>query len=209
MELTGDPKWLEWSRKLQSIGQTGLAYTKDPYDRERFEELREMAVEIFAHHTGEDMDHVREILLGEVGYATPKVDVRGAVVQDGKILLVQETMDSKWTLPGGWCDIGATPSESVTKEVYEESGYETRAVKLLGVLDRSKQGHPPCPFHIYKLIFLCEITGGAPATSIETSAVGFFAEDNLPELSLSRTTPGQIHRILEHVRNPDLPTDFD
>jgi ADP-ribose pyrophosphatase YjhB (NUDIX family) len=152
---------------------------------------------------------IRDLFAGQVGYATPKIDVRGAVFRDDAILLVKERSDGCWTLPGGWADVGDSPAEAVVREIAEESGYLTRAVKLLALYDRNKHGHPPIPDHAYKLFFLCEIIGGAPAESTETNGVGFFAEDELPNLSLTRVTPAQIARLFAHNRNPNLPTDFD
>ncbi len=203
------PKWLDWAQKLQAIAQNGLAFTENPFDVERFEKISQIATEIIATHTDTEQSFISDLFAGDVGYATPKIDVRGAVFRDDKILLVQEKFDGLWTLPGGWADIGESPSEAVTKEVFEESGYKTRAVKLLAVYDRIKQGHPPFPYHLYKLFFLCEITGGAPKTSLETDAVEFFAEDEIPELSFGRVLPQQIKRLFTHYRHPDLPTDFD
>ena len=144
-----------------------------------------------------------------MGCSPPKVDVRGAIFRDDTILLVKERVDGCWTLPGGWADVGESPSEVVVKEVYEESGYQARAIKLLAVYDRNKQGHPPLPFYVYKLFFHCELIGGSPSSSIETEEVGFFPESALPELSLGRVTPMQITRLFQHYRQPDLPTDFD
>lgn len=204
-----EPKWLEWSQKLQAIAQNGLTYSEGVFDIERYKQLRAIATEIMATYSNVEHSYVLDLFAREVGYATPKVDVRGAIFQDNTILLVKERSDGCWTLPGGWADVGESPSEVVVKEVFEESGYQTRAIKLLAVYDRDKQGHPPFPFYVYKLFFHCEIIGGAPLPSIETEEVGFFPEDALPELSLGRVTSAQITRIFEHYRNPDLPTDFD
>jgi ADP-ribose pyrophosphatase YjhB (NUDIX family) len=143
------------------------------------------------------------------GYATPKLDVRGVVFRENGILLVKEREDGGWTLPGGWADVGESPADATVREVREESGFETRAVKLLAVYDRNRHGHTPIPFHAYKLFFRCEIIGGAPATSVETEGVDCFGEDSLPPLSISRVTPAQIHRFFEHLRNPGWPTEFD
>ncbi len=145
----------------------------------------------------------------DAGYATPKVDVRGAVFQDSKILLVQERSDGLWALPGGWSDVGDSPSDAVVRELREESGYKTRATKLLALLDRNRHNHPPHVNHIYKVFIRCEIIGGAPTTSHEIQGVGFFAEDRIPELSLTRIVPAQITRMFEHYRQPNLPADFD
>ncbi|WP_026734582.1 NUDIX hydrolase [Fischerella sp. PCC 9605] len=203
------PKWLEWAQKLQAIAQNGLTFSENPYDLERFEAIQAIAAEIMATHTNIEYSYILDLFARDVGYATPKVDVRGAVFRDDTILLVKERADGCWTLPGGWADIGFSPSEVVVKEIYEESGYHARAVKLLAVYDRDRQGHPPFPHYIYKLFFLCELVGGSPSPSIETEAVGFFPEDGIPELSIGRVTSAQITRLFEHYHCPDLPTDFD
>jgi ADP-ribose pyrophosphatase YjhB (NUDIX family) len=202
-------QWLEWAQRLQALAQNGLIYAQNPFDVERYETVREIAAEIVAVHSGVDLDYVRNLFAGEVGYATPKVDVRGAVFQDDTILLVKERQDGLWTLPGGWADVSESPSAAVVREVYEESGYHTRAVKLLALYDRNRHAHAPFPFHVYKLFFHCELLGGEPAQSVETDGVGFFHEDEIPELSLLRVTPAQIARLFEHHRHPDWPTDFD
>ncbi len=204
-----EPKWLEWTQKLQAIAQNGLTFSKDPFDIERYKALRAIAAEIMATYSNVEHSYILDLFAQEVGYATPKVDVRGAVFRDDTILLVKEREDGCWTLPGGWADVGDSPSEVAVKEVYEESGYQTRAVKLLAVYDRNRQGHPPHPHYIYKLFFLCELVSGSPSPSIETEEVEFFAEDAIPELSLGRVTPVQITRLFQHHRLPDLPTDFD
>jgi ADP-ribose pyrophosphatase YjhB (NUDIX family) len=203
------PQWLRWAQALQAIAQNGLAYSQDVYERERFTAVAGIAAEIFATHTQADARVLAGLFAGERGHATPKVDTRAAVFQDGKILLVRERADGLWTLPGGWVDVLESPREAVEREVWEESGYRTRAVKLLAVWDRMRHPHPPHAFHIYKLIFRCEVVGGAPAESIETDGVGFFSPDELPPLSLGRTLPAQITRLFEHYRDPNLPTDFD
>lgn len=206
-----EPEWLRWARELQAIAQIGLTYsTEDHFDVERYARIREIAAEIMATGGGIEKGAVLDLFGRETGYATPKVDVRGVVFRADEILLVRELADGGWTLPGGWADVNESPGESVVREVHEESGYETKPVKLLAVYDRSKHGHTPAfPFHVYKLFILCEVTGGGPATSRETSAVGFFAEHDLPDLSRSRVTPAQIRRLFEHHRHPDWATDFD
>ncbi|MEL6165714.1 MAG: NUDIX hydrolase [Cyanobacteria bacterium J06628_3] len=188
-------KWLEWAQKIQATAQNGLTYTKNVFDIERYQYLQQLAAEIIASHTNIEQDYLQDLFAQETGYATPKVDVRGAVFQDNKILLVKERSDGCWTLPGGWADVGESPSESVVKEILEESGYHTRVTKLIAVYDRDKQGHPPHPNYIYKLFFQCELIGGSASTSIETEDVGFFAEDNIPELSLGRILPNQIQSL--------------
>src|ERR1700733_10980380 len=177
-----DPRWLLWAREMQALAQTGLALTRDPYDRERYQRLRGLAARIMTEHRGQDVQPIEALFAGDIGYATPKLDVRGAVFRDGRILLVRETADGdRWTLPGGWADVNESPAEAVVKEVREEAGLEVRAFKLGAVLDRSRHAHKPIyPFHIWKLFFLCEITGGEPQNGPETSEVAFFAEHDLP-----------------------------
>ncbi len=200
---------IELARRLQAIAQSGLAYTKDPFDVERFRAVRQAAAELLAAQSGSETEQVLRLFEAEDGYATPKLDVRGVVFRDDQILLVRERQDGLWTLPGGWVDVGDSPSEAVRKEVKEESGYDVRAVKLLMLYDRERHGHPPLAWHIYKLFFLCQIDGGGPQSGMETDEVGFFDEDALPDLSRTRVTPEEIHRLFEHHRNPDWPTEFD
>jgi ADP-ribose pyrophosphatase YjhB (NUDIX family) len=202
-------KWLEWAKNLQAIAQNGLAYSENPFDVERFKQLREIATEIMTTYSQVEHSYVLDLFSREVGYATPKVDVRAAVFQQDNILLVKERSDGCWSLPGGWADVHSSPGEVAVREVFEESGYHTRAIKVVGVYDLDKQGHPPFRCSIYKLFFHCELLGGEAAPSIETSEVGFFAEDAIPVLSLGRVMPHQITRLFEHHRNPNLPTDFD
>lgn len=203
-------RWLEWCSRVQAIAQTGLTFARDAYDKERYVALQEIAAEMLAAGVEADVSKIRNFLGTDSGYATPKVDVRGAVFRDNKILLVRERSDGFWTLPGGWADVNESPAENVMREIREESGFETRVVKLLAVFDRSKHPHEPAfPFHVYKFFLRCEIIGGSAAPSSETDGVEFFAEDNLPELSITRITKAQIHRLFEHQRNPTLPTDFD
>jgi len=204
-----DYKWIEWAKRLQAIAQNGLTYTQNPFDIERYKSLRAIAAEIMATYSNVEPDYVLDLFAQEVGYATPKVDVRGAVFRDNTLLFVREREDGCWTLPGGWADVGDSPSEVAVREVYEESGYNTRAVKLLAVYDRDRQGHPPLSHYVYKLFFQCELLSGSPSPSIETDEVAFFAENEIPQLSLTRIMPAQVARIFEHHRHPDWSTDFD
>ncbi|HPC95743.1 MAG TPA: NUDIX hydrolase [Sedimentisphaerales bacterium] len=205
-----EPNWLRWAKQVAALAQNGLTFSDNPYDIERYEHLREIAAEMMAEGFDLDKKSVIDLLRQEQGYATPKVDVRGAAFRDGKILLVREALDGGWTLPGGWADPCQSPSEAVVREIFEESGFEARVCKLAAIYDRSKHPHLPLiPFHIYKLFFLCEITGGHATESHETTGVGFFAEDAIPDLSISRTLPFQIARMFDHLRDPALPTDFD
>ena len=204
-------RWLAWLRELQAMAQTGLHFAQDPYDQERYRRLRELATDMAAEVSGMPSAPILAWHTAEFGYATPKVDTRGVIFRDNRILLVRETADAgRWTLPGGWADVNETPAQAVAREVQEESGYEVRATRLLAVLDREHQQHPPpFPFHVYKLFFLCEIVGGAPQPNAEASEQGWFAEDQLPELSEARVLPRQLHRFFEQVRRGTLPADFD
>ncbi|MEH7356717.1 NUDIX hydrolase [Neobacillus drentensis] len=204
-----EPKWLEWAKQLQSIAQTGLAYSKDVYDLERFELIRNISVEILSQQTKLDKTVIKDLFASETGYATPKVDIRAVIFKDKKILMVKENTDGKWSLPGGWGDIGLTPSEVAVKEVKEESGFNVKATKLLAVLDKKCHPHPPSPYHVYKMFIQCEIIGGQAKEGIETSEVEFFAENELPPLSIARNTKSQIEMAFKHLYNPQEPVYFD
>lgn len=201
--------WLELAQKLQSIAQSGLYYSTNEFEIERYKMVMEIAEEMISMKTGFNKEEIHRLFISEAGHSTPKVDFRGVVFKDDKILLVKEKVDGKWTVPGGWADVGFSPSENAEREVFEESGFRVKAKKVLAVYDRNKQGHTPYIFHLYKIFFLCEITGGESKTSFETEDVGFFALDELPELSIGRVTRKQIERFFEHYKNPDLPTDFN
>ena len=204
-------EWLDWVKQLQAIAQSGLTYANDPYDVERYEQVRRIAAEIAASHSEEVADRIAVLFSAESGYATPKLDIRAVVLdEEERVLLVREKEDELWTLPGGWVDVGESPSESVKREVKEESGYEVRAVRLLALWDRDKHPHPPIPFHVYKLYFQCELLGGNPlVASTETEGVGFFSKHALPELSLGRVTPQQIGRLIELATDGEESAAFD
>jgi len=200
---------LEWAREVQAIAQNGLAFSRDPFDRERFTRLSELVAKLLSAQLQIPVGAARAFWEGEHGYATPKVDVRGGVFDGERVLLVRERADRRWTLPGGWVDVNDAPSEAVAREVFEESGYRARAVKLAALVDKNRHPHPPGVHHIYKLFFVCELTGGAAAASNETDAVDFFPVRQLPQLSTGRVLAPQIVRLYEHRLNPGLPTDFD
>lgn len=204
-----DSNWLDWAKQLQSIAQAGLTYSKDVYDMERFEQIREISIEMMSTYTEMDTPIIRELFANETGYATPKVDIRAVVFKDNRILMVKENTDDCWALPGGWADIGLTPREVAVKEVKEESGFEVKPVKLLGVLDKKCHPHPPSPYHVYKLFIQCEIIGGKPTEGIETSAIDFFPEDELPALSIARNTRFQIEMAFRSLKNPEEPVQWD
>jgi ADP-ribose pyrophosphatase YjhB (NUDIX family) len=204
------PRWLEYAQRLAALAQSGMAYCPNPYDLERYHQMSEIAAEMMAEGSGAPVVQVQSLLDNQAGYATPKLDGRGVVFQAEKILLVRELADGgRWTLPGGWVDVGEPPRLAVEREVREESGYEVKATKLLALYDRELHGHPPHLFHTYKIFILCDLLGGTPAESLETGGADFFALDSLPELSISRTTAGEIQRMFEFLHNPNLPTDLD
>ena len=212
METPNEPGWLLWSRKLQAIAQNGLAFTQDPYDRERYEALRALAAEIVAKHSEASAGEIELLFAGERGYATPKLDVRGAVFHENRLLLVRETVDGgRWTLPGGWADVNESPVECVVKEVREETGYDVRVRKLAAVWDRARHAHTPhYVFHIWKMFFVCDVVGGRASGSLESSEPCFFGRDELPsDLSVSRVLPWQLSRMFDHASDPDLRTDYD
>ena len=200
---------LEWARKVQAIAQNGLTFSRDPYDRERYLQLEDLAATMLSTELEAPFAAARAVWQDERGYATPKVDVRGGVFRGDEVLLVRERSDARWTLPGGWADVNDAPSEAVTREIFEESGYRARVVKLAALIDKNRHPHPPGIHHIYKLFFLCELTGGSPAASGETDAVEFFRVSALPELSTGRVLGAQIERLYQHQLNPALPTYFD
>lgn len=202
--------WFEIAKQLKAISQAGKFFAQTPYERQRHEQIERICAQILSAYSGQPIDSVQYRLAQDCGYPTPKVDARGVVFQDDKVLLVLETEDGGWTLPGGWCDTGLTASENVVREVREESGYEVQVVRPLAIFDRDRQGHtPPYPFSIYKLFFLCRIVGGAPTPSNETSDVRFFALADLPPLSKGRTLPHQLHRFYHKYKTGDVSVDFD
>lgn len=205
-----EPKWLEWAKKLQALAQNGLTFSQNEFDIDRYQQITKIASEIMAGEPGDRADELLEFFKYQEGYSTPKVDVRGAAFRNGKILMVKEKIDGKWTIPGGWADPNETPSSSVEREVFEESGFRVKAMKLAAVYDRTKQGHTPYyPFHVYKIFFICQILGGSPLTSNETDAVDFFGEDEFPPLSAARINENQLHSLFRHLKKMDLPAEFD
>ena len=200
---------LELVRRLQALARTGLHFCGNEYDRQRYEEIELIAAELLA---GPSVVGREALLAGwraDGGYVTPKVEVRGAAFRDGRVLLVRESADGLWTLPGGWADVNESPAQAVEKEIEQESGLRARAVKLAALYDRSRHGHGDSLHHSWKAFFLCEITGGETRGSYETDAVGFFDPADLPPMSIGRCTPRQVARMREHWLDRALPTDFD
>lgn len=204
-----NPKWLEWTREIQQLCQTGLTFSESEYDTQRYKRLTEIAAEIVSLHSTLDKEQLVKNLLAHPGYATPKVDIRAAIIEDNKILLVQEKMDNKWAIPGGWADVGESPADAIIRETKEESGLDIVPNKIIGVYDTNRDGRPLELFHAYKIVFLCEKVGGMPKISNETIAVDYFSFDRLPPLSISRTDEKHINDVLAHVNNPNLSTTFE
>jgi ADP-ribose pyrophosphatase YjhB (NUDIX family) len=208
--MTGAPAWLDFARRIAAIAGTGLHYTDAQYDRERYEQLREIAAEMMALGSGLSPGQILDFLGNQTGYHTPRLDVRGAIFRGDEILLVQEAQDGKWAMPGGFLDVGLTGAQAIEKEVREESGLIVKASRLVGYIDRDKRGDiPPYVFHIHKLFFLCEELGGTLTPSYETLDARFWPLNGLPDLSGGRTLDWQIEAIVARRDDPNLPPFFD
>ncbi len=197
---------------VAALAQNGLTFASDPYDVDRYHQLGALAGNLLAAVSGRDADELRLELGRDEGYRTPKVDVRGALVDaDERVLLMREKTDGRWSLPGGWADPGDTPSAAVVREVREETGYGAEVVKLVAVWDRDAQRMTPAlPVAVYKLFFLCRPTGEVAAPDeLETLDVGWFGMDALPELSAGRVNRHQLERVIAHHREPALATEVD
>ena len=204
-----EPTWLVVGRELKAIAQIGLTFSEDAFDRQRYERIQELSAALIAQGSDGDAAKLLDLFRLDRGYATPKVDVRGAAFREGRVLMVREVSDGGWTLPGGWADVNQTAAECVVREIAEESGFQARAVKLAAVHDYRKR-HPPSHIDsIYKMFFICELWGGSARSSDETSEVAFFPRHEVPQLSLGRTTAQQIELMFLHAEHPELPTEFD
>ena len=203
------PQWLLWAREIQALAQTSRFYTADEFQRQRYARLMEIAAEIVSTYANLPQEAVLQAYEAQDGYATPKVGVRAAVFQEGKLLMARERDDGGWVLPGGWADVGDTPSAAVEREVWEETGFTAKATRIIGVYDSNCSPYPAV-FQVYRVIFLCEITGGEARPSDETSAVHFFAQDEIPaELSAGRMEKRYIDAAFAAYANPQQPADFD
>jgi ADP-ribose pyrophosphatase YjhB (NUDIX family) len=204
-----DFRWLHWAQQLQAVAQTGDAYAKNDFDRQRYDLVRDIAAAMMAAGSGAEPQAIIELFSPGGGYATPRIDVRAAVFRDDRILMVQERSDGLWTLPGGYADVGDSPSLAIEREVHEESGFTVRASRMVALFDRNRHPHPPFGYHIWKVFFLCELLSGEARPSNETSDVGFFPENDLPPLSTGRISVRQVQHMFEHHRNPQLSASFD
>lgn len=202
-------KWIKWASEMQSIAQAGLAYSKDKYDLERFNQLKNLSQEIISEYTDVEVEKIRDLLDNEVGYLTPKVDVRGAVIKDNKILLVKESSDGLWSMPGGWADVNLSVSENIVKEAKEEAGVNIVPKKLVAVLDRNKHNKPVSIQSIYKIFVLCDFVDGDFEENTETEASQFFELDKLPSLSETRNTKEQINMCFDAYHKENFEAIFD
>jgi ADP-ribose pyrophosphatase YjhB (NUDIX family) len=202
------PKWLGWAREIFSLSQSGITYSGNPYDIDRYKRLQEITAEMITSQSEMSKEAALDSFSMQAGYITPKVDVRGAVVQDGKILLIQERADGNWAMPGGWADLGDSPRSVAEREVWEESGFRVQAEKVVAVIDANRI-EPMEFYHAYKIIFLCKLLDGEPRTSYETLAVDFFDPDHLPPLSFYRTNEEMLKEVFAHLADPSRPTAFD
>lgn len=185
-----------------------MTYSKDCYDIERFERIREIAAEMVAYKTEIPLNKVKDLFCNETGFQTPKIDTRAAIFKENKILLVKETSGT-WSLPGGWCDVMESVKSNTEKEVWEEAGLKAEAVKLIAIQDRNKHNVPPYAYGIMKVFFLCTVSGGEFQENIETTASEYFALDELPELSLEKNTKEQIQMCFEAYADPNWKVVFD
>ncbi|MCU4369565.1 NUDIX hydrolase [Acinetobacter courvalinii] len=201
-------EWIETLNKITGLAQTGLYYSKDVYDKERYDQIISYVRTLIDLKEIDTQDFIADVLQ-DVGYATPKIDVRAVVFKDNKLLLAKETEDGLWSIPGGWADIGYSAAENAEKEVLEETGLEVKATRLLALTDRRKHPHPAMFLHVYKAFFWCELIGGELKPSIETSEVGFFGRNELPPISTARVTEAQIHHFFELLQGLPEQTDFD
>ena len=203
------PRWLIWAREIQALSQTGFHYAENEYQRQRYQRLFEIAAEIISEHTDLETSSLVKTFKSQIGYATPRVDVRGAVFRDGKLLLVRERLDGGWTMPGGWADVGDLPSAAVEREVWEEAGFRVKARKVVGVYDANR-ADPLELFHAFKIVFLCEILSGEARPSNETSEVTFFGWDEIPGVfSGERTKLRHIQDAFAAYQDMTCPTVFD
>jgi ADP-ribose pyrophosphatase YjhB (NUDIX family) len=205
--------FLAIAQRLQALAQAGLFYSADkPFDHERYEEISDLSVQILSNLTDEPIEKIAPLFTAERdGYQTPKVDIRAVIFDEhNRILMVREKIDNGWALPGGWGDVGYTPSEVAVKEVQEETGLDVKAVRLLAVLDKKCHPHPPQAWYVYKMFILCEKTGGAILeNTTEISQVAYFGKDEIPPVSIDRNTTSQIAMMFDFLENPEKMVILD
>jgi len=208
MKMGEERRWLAWAMELQALGQAGEAYTSNVFDQERYQRVRQIAAEMMAAGTGSPIEMVEGLFLNEVGYQTPKLDTRTAIVREGKILLVQES-DGFWALPGGWADVGLTVMENAAKETLEEAGIVARPWRLIALLDRGRNNAGPSPYSIQKAFVLAEALSGSFSSNAETLSSAYFGLEELPPLAEEKTTRAQLAMCLKAAEAPHWETLFD
>lgn len=202
-------KWLDWAIRLQAIAQSGLFYSKDKYDLERFQQIRDLSAEMISEHTNLEFEKVIDLFCCEKGYQTPKIDVRAVIIENNQILMVKEQIDGKWSLPGGWAEVDLSLAENIMKEVKEEAGLAVKVIRLLAVLDARKHCPTPSPYGIYKIMAECQRIGGSFSENIETSECAFFSLEDLPELSEERISRKQIDMCFQAAKDENFVPFFD
>lgn len=202
-------KWLKWAIEIQSLSQIGLTYTKDVYDRERYQRLREISAEMLAKKTEVSIEKVKDLFCHETGYQTPKLDTRAAIFRNNKILLVHEN-NGTWSLPGGWCDVLESVKSNTEKEVREETGLNVKAVKIISIQDRNKHNKPIYAYGVCKIFVLCEVINGKFVENIETTEIRYFSLQDLPHnLAEEKTNKEQIEMCFKAYLNENWQTQFD
>ena len=202
--------WKKWAQELQFLAQCSLAYSKDKFDRERSERIREIACEMLSYKYDLPIEKIKMDFASEIGYQTPKVETRAAIIKDDKILLVKEQLDGKWALPGGYQDVNVSIRENVIKEASEEAGAVVQPLKVVAVLDYNRHHHVNFPLGMVKIFVLCEYINHSFNENTETLGAEFYSLGDLPELSLTRTTKKQLEMCFECYKNPEnWDTIFD
>ena len=197
-------------KRIKAIAETGLVYAEGGYDRERYEELKEISLKLMSHVGNQPLTVIDNFFMPQEDYPTPKVDVRGFVLNEkDEILMAKESVDGKWTIPGGWADIGSTPSEVVIKEIKEETGIDAEIIRLLTVYDKQCHPHPPEPYYIYKLTFFCKAVGGQLQSGFDMMDTAYFSLNNLPELSEDRILKSQLEHFFKLVKEEITEVYFD
>lgn len=202
-------KWLKWAIEIQSLAQSGLAYTNNVYDIERYEKLREISAEMISEKSNLNLEKVKDLFCNETGYQTPKIDTRAVIFKDNKILLTHEN-NGTWALPGGWCDVLESVESNTIKEAKEETGLDVKAIKVIAIQDRNKHNTPVYAYGVCKVFILCEVIGGKFEENIETTEIKYFSLEDLPQnLAEEKTNKEQIEMCFKAHNNNDWQTQFD
>ena len=202
-------KLVKWAMEIQSLAQSGLAYTSNAYDIERYERLREISAEMMAEKTNISLDKVKDLFCNETGYQTPKIDTRAAIFKDEKILLTHEN-NGTWSLPGGWCDVLESVASNTIKEVKEETGLDVETIKIIAVQDRNKHNKPIYAYGVCKIFVLCNVIGGEFIENIETTEIKYFSLDEIPNnLAEEKTNNEQIEMCFKAYKDEKWQTQFD